>query len=81
MRRVSLQSRSGRTQGSAARVRSRFGVPWRVAWGGGQRDEQKCDEDKVAYFAILGMIVERMNVRQWKSENVAKGIKETATNH
>lgn len=27
------------------------------------------------------MIVDRMNVRQWKSENVAKGIKETTTNH
>lgn len=56
-------------------------MPWRVAWGDGQRDEQRGTGYGVTYFAILGMIVDRMNVRQWKSENVAKGIKETATNH
>lgn len=35
------------------------------------------NKSRRTYFAILGMMVDRTNVRQWKRENVANGMRET----
>jgi hypothetical protein len=39
---------------------------------------RQVDKERRTYFAILGMTVDRIKVKQWKRENVANGMRETA---